>query len=83
MKRLDTTINAENIQLEIFRKMSPERRLIAALHLTRISRDLLAAGVRRRHPDYTEHQVKLASIKLTLGAELFASVYPRAKDLLP
>lgn len=63
--------------------MSPERRLQAALDLTRTSRDLLAAGIRKRHPEYNEHQVKLASIKLTLGADLFASVYPQAKDLLP
>jgi hypothetical protein len=83
MKRLDTTKNAEDIQLEIFRKMSPERRLLAALHLTRISRELLAAGIRKRHPKYDEHQVKLASIKLTIGADLFARVYPQAKDLLP
>jgi hypothetical protein len=83
MKRLDTTKEAENIQLEIFRRMGPERRLRAALDLTQTSRRLLAAGVRSRHPDYTENQVKLATIKLTLGADLFASVYPRAKDLLP
>jgi hypothetical protein len=83
MKRLDTTKEAENIQLEIFRRMGPERRLRAALDLTRTSRRLLAAGVRSRHPDYTENQVKLATIKLTLGADLFTSVYPQARDLLP
>ena len=83
MKRLDTTKDSENIQIEIFRRMGPERRLLAGLHLTRTSRNLLATGIRRRHPDYTEHQVKLATIKLTLGADLFASVYPQSKDLLP
>jgi hypothetical protein len=83
MKRLDTTKEAEIIQLEIFRRMGPARRLRAALDLTRTSRRLLAAGVQRRHPDYTEHQVKLATIKLTLGAKLFAFVYPQEKDLLP
>jgi len=83
MKRLDTTKEAENIQIEIFRRMGPEGRLRSALDLTQTSRRLLATGVRRRHPDYTEHQVKLATIKLTLGAKLFASVYPQEKDLLP
>jgi hypothetical protein len=83
MKRLDTTKEAENIQIEIFRRMGPEGRLRSALHLTRTSHTLLAAGVRNRHPDYTEHQIKLATIKLTLGAKLFASAYPQAKDLLP
>lgn len=82
MKRLDTTKEAENLQIEIFRRMGPEGRLRSALNLSQTSHTLLAAGVRSRHPDYTEHQVKLATIKLTLGADLFASVYPQARDLL-
>ncbi len=83
MKPLDTTRAAEKIQIEIFKKMAPERRLQAALDLAATSRKLLAEGVRRRHPDYTEDQVRLATIKLTLRAGLFASVYHQAKDLRP
>ena len=83
MKRLDTTEKAENIQIEIFRRMGPERRLRAAADLAGTARKLLAEGVRMRHPDYTEEQIKLATIKLTLGPGLFASVYPQAKDLRP
>jgi hypothetical protein len=63
--------------------MGPERRLQAAIDLAGTARELLAEGVRLRHPDYTEDLVKLATIKLTLGDDLFASVYPQAKDLRP
>jgi len=83
MRRLDTTEEAENIQIEIFRRMGPEGRLQAGLDLSRTCRNLLAEGVRRRHPDYTEHQIKMATIKLMLRDDLFASVYPEEKDLRP
>ncbi len=82
MKRLDTTVEAENIQIEIFRKMGAEGRLQAGIELARTAEKLLAEGVRMRHPDYTEHQVKLAVIKLRLGDALFAAAYPEAKDLI-
>ena len=52
MKPLDTTQEAEEIELDIFRRMGPERRLQAGLALSRICRELLPEGVRRRHPDY-------------------------------
>jgi len=83
MRRLGTTEEAENIQIEIFRRMGAERRLLAAIDLSRTCRKLLAEAARRRHPDYTEHQIKMATIKLMLGADLFASVYLEEKDLHP
>jgi len=83
MKALDTTIEAERIQIEIFRKMKAEQRLKMAISLTQTDRKLLMAGVRKRHPEYNENQIRLAVIRLTLGANLFSTVYPQAKDILP
>jgi len=83
MKALDTTIEAERIQIEIFRKMKAEQRLKMAISLTQTDRKLLMAGVRKRHPEYNENQIGLAVIRLTLGANLFSTVYPQAKDILP
>jgi hypothetical protein len=83
MSPFDTTSRAEKIQLDVFRRMTPERRLEAAIQLAKTSRELLAQGVRKRHPEYGEDQVKLAVIRLTLGENLFVSVYPEAKDVLP
>ena len=83
MKPLDTTQEAEEIQLDIFRRMGPERRLQAGLALSRICRELLREGVRRRHPDYDERQVRLAVIRLTLPDDLFSAAYPEARDILP
>ena len=83
MSPFDTTRHAEQVQLDIFRRTTPERRLEAAIHLARTSRNLLAEGVRKRHPEYRENEVRLAVIRLMLGENLFVSVYPGAKDVLP
>ena len=40
------------------------------------------AGVRRRHPDYDDRRVRLAAIKLAIGADLFKLVYP-GEDVEP
>jgi len=83
MRRLDTTEMAEAIQIEIFRAMGAKGRLQAATDLARTSRNLLAAGVRKRHPAYDDEQVRYAVIRLTLGEEWFLKVYPHARDLVP
>jgi hypothetical protein len=72
----DTTPEAARVQLEIFRRMPPEKRLKLAFQMSDSLRELVASGVRGRHPDYTEEQVRLAVIRLTLGDKLFRQVYP-------
>jgi len=82
MPRLDTTYEAEQMQVEIFRRMGPERRLQAGVDLAQTCRKLLETGVRVRHPEYNANQVKLAVMRLQLGEELFLKVYPEEKDVL-
>ena len=80
---LDTSPEVEHIQNEIFRKMTPARRLQLAIELTQTSRKLLAAGVRHRHPDYSDEQVRLAVIRSTIPEKLFLAAYPHAKEIQP
>jgi hypothetical protein len=79
----DTTRDAEKKQIEILRRMGPEGRLRAAIELSRSSRKLLLEGVRRRHPDYDEGQIRLETIRLTLPEALFRAAYPQAAENLP
>ena len=72
----DTTLEAFNIQIGIFRRMPPERRLAMVFEMSNNMRRVAASGVRSRHPDYSEDQVRLAVIRLTLGEHLFREVYP-------
>jgi hypothetical protein len=72
----DTTREAYLVQLAILRRLSPDRRLEIACRMTDALREIVAAGVRSRHPEYTEQQVKMGMIRLWLGEELFRKVYP-------
>ena len=83
MSPLDTTPQAEQVQLEIFRRMGPEKRLQAGIALSQTCRKLLAEGVRRRHPEYDEGEVRLAVIRLTLPEDLFLAAYPEERDIRP
>ena len=79
----DTAKDAEEKRIEILGRMGPEGRLRAAFELTRISRKLLSEGVRKRHPEHTERQIRLDSIRLTLSEELFRAAYPQAAENRP
>jgi len=83
MQPFDTTPYADQIQVEVFRRMRPEERLQSALSLAQTSRELLKEGIRRRHPEYGEEQVRLAAIRIMLGEDLFLLAYAKAKDTLP
>ena len=83
MKLTDTSPEAEAIQIEVFRRMSPERRLQAAIELAQMSRDLLTEGVRKRHPEYGEEEIRLAVIRILLPEQLFLAAYPTAQGVQP
>ncbi len=83
MRFLDTSPDVERIQVDIFRRMEPEKRLQAAAWLSRNCRILLAEGIRKRHPEYDEKKVRLAVIRCLLPEALFLEAYPGARDILP
>jgi hypothetical protein len=78
----DTTPEADAVQMEIYRRMPALRRFEQTLEMAEMMRRLCTAGVRGRHPDYTEEQVRLALIRLVLGDGLFRQVYP-GEDVRP
>ena len=83
MGSLDTSEAAATLQIEVLRRMGPERRLQAAIDLCRSSRVLLLEGVNSRHPEYNARQAELAVIRLTLPTNLFLAAYPESEDILP
>ena len=72
----DTSVEAFRTQLEICRQMSPEARLEQALHWSEQVQELGRIGIRLRHPEYSDQEVHLASIRMRLGDDLFRRVYP-------
>jgi hypothetical protein len=72
----DTTPEAAWVQIEVFRRMWPRKRLHMALQLSDSLRAIAAAGVKSRHPEFSAEHVKLAVIRMSLGGDLFRRAYP-------
>lgn len=72
----DTDPEAHEIQLNIWRAMEPERKFEQVLQLSDDARALVTDGIRARHPEYNEEQVKHASFRVFLGDTLYAEVWP-------
>jgi len=79
----DTSEDAARVQLEVYRRMAPSQRLNVGLELTRMSRDLLAQGIRARHPEYSDDEVKWAVIRVWIGRDMFRRAYPHGPQLDP
>ncbi len=71
----DTTPQAAWVQMNLYRRMSPELHLELALAMNDTARAVSAAGVRARHHDYDEDQVRLEVIRMCLGDELFCRAF--------
>ena len=68
----DTSPDAEAAQLELWRGMTGQERVQKAMALSSQLKSMALAAIRRRHPEWTESQVRLKFIELTYGAELAA-----------
>ena len=78
----DTTIEAARVQMAIWERLGAAGRAALALRMSEDVRRLSEAGVRHRHPDFSDEQVRLATIRLRLGDDLFRAAYAKA-ELVP
>jgi hypothetical protein len=72
----DTSRNAFWVHCAALRKLGTSGRLRLAFDLTEQVWKTAEAGIRRRHPEFSDEQVRLALIKMRLGDELFRIGYP-------
>lgn len=56
------------IQVEIYRKMSPQKKLEIAIQLNQSARKLKAAWLRQKHPDWSEEKIQETVKKIFLYA---------------
>ena len=61
----DTSPHIRKMQLEIERRMTGEERLVRALEISMLARELAKAGIRSDHPDWDEAQVEREVLRLT------------------
>lgn len=73
---LDTSADADLAQIVIYRQLGGAARVAAAFRLGTLAKETALAGIRRRHPDYTEASAERALRRLRLGDALVQQVYP-------
>jgi len=83
VRPLDTTADAERVQAEVYARMDGSRRVELAIEMSMAMRAIAADGIRSRHPQYSESDVRHALHRLLLGDELFRAAWPDAPLLAP
>ena len=80
---LDTTADANEFQLRVYQRMGGAARVAAAFRLSAFVRETAVAGIRYRHPEYSDQQALFAWQRLSLGDALFSEAFPERPRLEP
>jgi hypothetical protein len=64
------------MQLAVIRQIGLAGRAQMTFHLCDNLRQITKAGIRHRHPDYTEQQVTQAYLRLILDENLYQQIFP-------
>lgn len=83
MRSLDTSAAAHEAQLRCYRRMSGAEKVAIAVQLSEDVRAVAMAGIRSRHPEYSDREVWFAFARLLHGDEVFGRAWPRAPRLAP
>ena len=78
---LDTDAAIETRQIEAWRQMTPEQKLMLVMQMNAAVRELALAGVRDRYPHASPREQFLRLAQVTLGNELARAAYPELDDL--
>ena len=77
---LDTSLEAARVQFAVLRRLGPSGRARLAFELGDGLRQLVTAGVRHRHPEFSEEQVCREVLRLTLGKQMLPPIPPVKQD---
>ena len=70
----DTSDAAARVQREVFRRMGPAGRLRAAVEMSEFLRTEVESGIRARHPDWDDRDVRGEMLRLFYGEKLAEAV---------
>ena len=76
----DTNPDAYAAQLRLLRRMSPAQRSLLAARLSEDIRNTTLSGIRTRHPDLDERQVRQEFARITLAPEQFEQAYGKMES---
>lgn len=66
----DTSNEADSVQLELWRSMSGQERIQKTVSLSLSLRNMAFEAIRKRHPEFTDDQIRTKFIELSYGKEL-------------
>lgn len=72
----DTTPDSHAAQMAVYRRLGPAGRVRLAERLSVDTRELTRAGIRSRHPAYTDEEVDHALRRVLYGDDLVARAWP-------
>ena len=75
----DTAIDAIVKQFEILRKLDTETRAQMTFQLSNNLHQIVEDGIRHRHPEFDERQVKQELLRLTIGEHLPSRIFAANK----
>lgn len=76
MSHSDTSPEAAEILRQRIRALTPSQRVEEGVKLCKLSREMMRAGIRMRHPDYEPEQVEMALARLLWGDDLYRQARP-------
>jgi hypothetical protein len=76
MRPFDTSQQAHEIQVRLYRAMAPEQRSELALRMSDDVRRIAAEGIKQRHPDYSDRDVRRALVGLLYGSDAATKIWP-------
>ena len=79
----DTSPEVHAAQIAAYRRMGSAARARLAEDMSSATRRLAADGIRSRHPEYTDREVRFALCRLLYGDDLFERAWPRSPLLPP
>ena len=80
VRSLDTSPDARRIQQAVWRRMSPSERVDLAVAMSEDVREIASAGIRLRHPDWSDDRVRRALLERLYGTELVARAWGPAPE---
>ncbi len=79
----DTSPEAQRVQDDIYRRMSPAQKLRLVFELQEIGKHLVMAGLRTRYPQASEEEIRHLWARQHLGDQLYEEVYGSRGNLGP
>jgi hypothetical protein len=71
----DTSPEARAEWIRLLRQMTPQEKMLRLEDLNRTGREMVRAGLRRRHPDASEEELRRRFIALMLEPDLVLKAY--------